>query len=43
MLVDSLTYAGVVGGLVDLLPQGRAVWTAKKNIGITLGRQKITN
>jgi hypothetical protein len=24
--------------------KGRAwVWTAKKNIGITLGRQKITN
>jgi hypothetical protein len=35
---------GQVGGLVDLLPQGRAgVWTAMKNIGITLARQKITN
>jgi hypothetical protein len=35
---------GQVGGLVGLLPQGGAgVWTAKKNIGITLARQKITN
>jgi len=43
MLVDGLTDAGVVGALVDLLPQGRGVWTAKKNIGITLVRQKFTN
>ena len=37
-----LDRCGQVGGLVDLLPQG-GVWSAKKHIGITLARQKITN
>ena len=44
MLVDGLKDAGRLADWFDLLPQAKAgVWTAKKNIGITLSRQKFMN
>jgi len=45
MLVDGLADAGrLADWLTRCCPKGgRGVWTAMKNIGITLARQKITN